>query len=83
MSFFSIGISSVIPLFVMFSVSWMIGILSFLPGGRGVIELSATAIAATLYNYPPEVTVPALVQLIIIGYAGNFLAYVLSKLLVD
>lgn len=80
-SFFSFGMGSVQQIFVIYAISAIIGVISLLPGGRGASELSAMAIATTLYSYNPDMVMPALIQVMPIGYISGFIAFIVSKLL--
>ena len=80
-SFLSFGMGYIQQIFVIYAISAIIGVISLLPGGRGASELSAMAIATTLYSYNPDMVMPALIQVMPIGYISGFIAFIISKLL--
>jgi uncharacterized membrane protein YbhN (UPF0104 family) len=80
MSFFSFGMGSIQQIFVIYAISAIIGLISLLPGGRGASELSAMAIATTLYRYNPNMVMPALIQILLIGYGGSIIPFLIVQI---
>lgn len=79
-SFFSFGMGSIQQIFVIYAISSIIGLISLLPGGRGASELSAMAIATTLYSYNPSMVMPALIQILLIGYVGSIISFLIVQI---
>jgi len=80
-SFFSMGITSVMQVFALFNISTVVGLLSFLPGSRGAAELSAMGIATTVFGHNPAAVAAALTQLIVMVYGGNLLLLAIGQVM--